>query len=349
MLNGAEQSFMSEAAIEMLKEVSRSLIFVPVTTRSIEQYLRISVFRDLHLPYALTSNGGVLLVDGRRYEEWEKTSAVRPCAESLYSGSDAIELALGILSAAPECTKTRLVDGIFAFSKSIDQGRTLSRLKESFGLNSAGVGSASAISYFDAAPAAAITVSAAATTAPAAADVDIVSVKSGVRIYCSNGKIYVFPREISKGVAVRRLMNVIFAQHHINAGGSALDPDMLINAGAINLYPSMSIGTGGSTLNPDMLINAGAINLYPSMSIGTGSSGLDPDMLISAGGSALDPDMLISAGDSSLDLDMLNIADIAIVPDTEMGKKLTSGVRLIHNGEEPYEVFVLQSVLNVLK
>jgi hypothetical protein len=128
MLDGAEQSFMSEAAAEMLAEAARRMAFVPVTTRSIEQYLRISIFRDLGLPYALAANGGVLLADGRRDEGWDAASS-----HFIDAAKGSLETALGLLRSAPECAKARLVDGVFVFSKSSSPAHTTALLRQGLG------------------------------------------------------------------------------------------------------------------------------------------------------------------------------------------------------------------------
>ncbi|WCK55583.1 HAD family hydrolase [Aneurinibacillus sp. Ricciae_BoGa-3] len=67
-----EISFMTEKAVTELKELADRIQFVPVTTRTLEQYQRISLFREEIKPlYAITSNGGHVLVDGRIDEEWQ--------------------------------------------------------------------------------------------------------------------------------------------------------------------------------------------------------------------------------------------------------------------------------------
>lgn len=66
-------SYMSEHSIEQLKEVCEQHIFIPVTTRAIYQYERINLFQNEIKPkYAITSNGGTILVDGKIDVEWDK-------------------------------------------------------------------------------------------------------------------------------------------------------------------------------------------------------------------------------------------------------------------------------------
>ncbi|WP_155837225.1 HAD family hydrolase [Aneurinibacillus terranovensis] len=67
-----EISFITNKAIEQLKELSQCLTFVPVTTRTVEQYRRISLFEEEIRPvYAITSNGGTVLQNNRVDEEWQ--------------------------------------------------------------------------------------------------------------------------------------------------------------------------------------------------------------------------------------------------------------------------------------
>lgn len=71
LLNGEEISFMTEKAIKLLRDIADNLMFVPVTTRTIEQYTRISVFQEEVKPkYAITSNGGNILYLGKIDQMW---------------------------------------------------------------------------------------------------------------------------------------------------------------------------------------------------------------------------------------------------------------------------------------
>ncbi|AOY74814.1 HAD family hydrolase [Clostridium formicaceticum] len=70
--DGREISYMTEEAISRLKALSKKILFVPVTTRTIEQYKRITLFQKEIFPrYAIVSNGGTLLIGGKVDETWE--------------------------------------------------------------------------------------------------------------------------------------------------------------------------------------------------------------------------------------------------------------------------------------
>ncbi|MED4731875.1 HAD family hydrolase [Aneurinibacillus migulanus] len=72
-LNSKEISFMTHNAISILKNIHEQCLFVPVTTRTIEQYERISLFKKEIMPkYAITSNGGNVLINGVIDHYWHK-------------------------------------------------------------------------------------------------------------------------------------------------------------------------------------------------------------------------------------------------------------------------------------
>lgn len=71
MRKGKEQGFTTRYAWELLQEVLQGEYYVPVTTRSLEQYRRIRWPQDRQPHYALTSNGSRLLVDGAVDESWK--------------------------------------------------------------------------------------------------------------------------------------------------------------------------------------------------------------------------------------------------------------------------------------
>ncbi|KON87510.1 hypothetical protein AF332_12175 [Sporosarcina globispora] len=66
-----EIAFMTSKALKMLKEISAQMLFVPVTTRTFEQYQRIFIFQEsFNFPYAVTSNGANIHYNGTSMEEW---------------------------------------------------------------------------------------------------------------------------------------------------------------------------------------------------------------------------------------------------------------------------------------
>lgn len=68
--NGKELSYMDADAYQLLQAMPKEE-FVPVTSRTKEQYERIVFYKDGGFPlFALVDNGGILLVDGREDKSW---------------------------------------------------------------------------------------------------------------------------------------------------------------------------------------------------------------------------------------------------------------------------------------
>lgn len=74
VLEGRPHSFMTLAASRALAELARVASFVPTTTRTMAQYLRVR-FPDVTPAYAITSNGGNILVDGKPDQQWHRSTA----------------------------------------------------------------------------------------------------------------------------------------------------------------------------------------------------------------------------------------------------------------------------------
>lgn len=68
---GKELSYMKSGVVEKIKKMKNKVLFVPVTTRTIEQYNRIFVINEHIKPvYAIVSNGGNILINGKVDTEW---------------------------------------------------------------------------------------------------------------------------------------------------------------------------------------------------------------------------------------------------------------------------------------
>lgn len=65
-------SYMTQRSLDLLREIALKSIFIPITTRTVEQYLRIHLFDDSSLnKYAVTTNGGNILVHREIDLEWQ--------------------------------------------------------------------------------------------------------------------------------------------------------------------------------------------------------------------------------------------------------------------------------------
>lgn len=107
---GREQSFMSPVSIELLRGLMKDerVCFLPVTTRSIKQFCRITL--PAVPEYALVSNGGTLLTDGAEDECWKKMmmNAVEPYMPQLLDF-------YGRYENDKRFTASRVVDDMFLF------------------------------------------------------------------------------------------------------------------------------------------------------------------------------------------------------------------------------------------
>ena len=125
--DGKEQSFISSRAVELLKEIAEKILFVPVTTRSIEQYRRITWLEGTKPEFAVTSNGANLLhfneIDTTWRQEFYKF--IQPY-------SDEIKAQKLKLAQNNNFTICKIVDGSFLFLKcsaDADKNKLLSELQ----------------------------------------------------------------------------------------------------------------------------------------------------------------------------------------------------------------------------
>lgn len=65
-----EVSFMSKNSLNHLQNLSTKLLFVPVTTRSLDQYERV-FFKETAIKYAVTTNGANIHYNGKPLAEWD--------------------------------------------------------------------------------------------------------------------------------------------------------------------------------------------------------------------------------------------------------------------------------------
>ncbi|MFJ7664977.1 HAD family hydrolase [Lysinibacillus sp. NPDC097162] len=70
--DGEALSMMTEVTMSLLQQVHQQTLFVPVTTRAIHQYERIHVIKELRPTFAITSNGGTIIEQGRPNMEWSR-------------------------------------------------------------------------------------------------------------------------------------------------------------------------------------------------------------------------------------------------------------------------------------
>lgn len=110
-LDGKELSFVAEGMPSLLRAIREKMLFVPVTTRSIEQYRRIEWPESCRPFYAVTTNGAILLEDGQVNTSWYSKSKelVVPWQKELVRMQK-------IISEIPELSRVRLVDDMYLFA-----------------------------------------------------------------------------------------------------------------------------------------------------------------------------------------------------------------------------------------
>lgn len=79
-------SYILSDTLENLKSLMDKAVFIPATTRTLEQYGRIKVFRDIVPTFAIVNHGGSILIDGEPDTDWQGR-----VKESLCSSCEAIK------------------------------------------------------------------------------------------------------------------------------------------------------------------------------------------------------------------------------------------------------------------
>ena len=123
-LEGKEISYMLEESLSLLDKIknTRGLGFIPVTTRSVEQYKRVSSIQDCE--YAITTNGGVILHKGKKYDKWEKH--IREVMKKYAEVFDTIPDIVAPFEYAFE-KEMRCVDGVFYYVNMNDNSEDIEK------------------------------------------------------------------------------------------------------------------------------------------------------------------------------------------------------------------------------
>jgi len=67
-----EVSFMTKESFFLLQEIAKKCLFVPVTTRTYEQYKRVFIFeKEIPVAYNVTNNGSHIYYQGELITEWK--------------------------------------------------------------------------------------------------------------------------------------------------------------------------------------------------------------------------------------------------------------------------------------
>lgn len=120
-----EISFVTKRTYENLKKISRQMLLIPTSTRSIEQYNRINL-QIGDIPYALVCNGGVLLADGEKVSSWYQTSM-----ELIRESLPALDAARHILERdSRRKFELRFIEDLFLFTKCEEPEAVIEELKK---------------------------------------------------------------------------------------------------------------------------------------------------------------------------------------------------------------------------
>ena len=179
---GREISYMTNRSWELLQKIQQQILFVPITTRTIEQYQRIQLGKRPP-EYALVCNGGILLHHGEIDKGWyaESRRLISNCQEDLVRAEKLLRTDNNIIF------EVRNIEQLFLFTKSAEPGETIQRLHKHLGESQAG-------------------------------------------LFSNGAKIYVVPKQLSKGVALRRFRDKMKAGITVAAGDSRFDVSMLEEA-----------------------------------------------------------------------------------------------------------------------
>ncbi len=126
LYEGSNISFITKNTQEKLDYIYENSLFVPVTTRSIEQFKRIT-FSCWQPKYAITSNGGSLLIDGKPSRQWHDYF-INTIQNAVFALNKAKEL---LENHEYRIYDIKLVDNLFIYTKSSKPEITVDMLQNS--------------------------------------------------------------------------------------------------------------------------------------------------------------------------------------------------------------------------
>lgn len=182
LYEGREISFITEKTKQLLNKVNEKILLVPTTTRTVEQYKRIDL--GIGVPkYVLTCNGGVLLRNGERDEEWYKESLelVKDCDKESRKAIEFLE------KDENRTFDVRFIENLFVYTKSSEPKKMSEFLRKNLNTEL-------------------------------------------VDVFNNGVKVYVVPKKLSKGMAIKRFRKLFDDALCIAAGDSEFDISMLNEA-----------------------------------------------------------------------------------------------------------------------
>lgn len=112
VIEGRPHSFLTLTAAQQLCAISRMVDFAPITTRTVAQYRRVR-FPGVRHRFAITSNGGNILIHGEPDQEWNR----RVCRDIDRCAATLAEVCAELSVRAHDrwALKRRVGDGLFCY------------------------------------------------------------------------------------------------------------------------------------------------------------------------------------------------------------------------------------------
>lgn len=127
---GKELAYMSYYSYKLLQEINKKITFILITTRSIEQYRRLSILNNKVPKFALTTNGGVLLVDNVIDNDWyrETKKIIKDSSSEIQKSKDILKEDIN------RCSPVLFMDDLYVMTKSNDPQTIIAKFKEELDL-----------------------------------------------------------------------------------------------------------------------------------------------------------------------------------------------------------------------
>ena len=122
--NDREISFATKNTLKLIKELNNSIMIIPTSTRTIEQFNRIRL--GINFKYSLVCNGGILLVDGVRDKNWYQDS-LSLVEESIPEVKKAINY---LKDDSRRYFEQRFIENLFLFTKCHEPENVVNNLKK---------------------------------------------------------------------------------------------------------------------------------------------------------------------------------------------------------------------------
>lgn len=108
---GKEQGFMTSFCFDLFGRMTDNVCFIPITTRSVEQYNRIQWPNGFRPEYEIVANGGIVFENNIINSEWLKISN-----EEYANYKDELNIIQERLISSDKYIRCRLVDDLYLFA-----------------------------------------------------------------------------------------------------------------------------------------------------------------------------------------------------------------------------------------